>query len=272
MPSALVAGGSTGQNTQQHQRDDFFTPGGLFRPEELNRPASGQSVLDQDSVVGDFGRTYHAYNEGKYLLPNNGAEQDRLDFQHAAFTILLGDRLTLAPIPKNPQHVLDVATGTGIRAIEFADKSPLSHITGTDLSAIQPNNAPPNCHFLKDDAEEEWVFPHKFDYVHLRFVFSCFSDPKNVMRNAFGSMKPGGWIEFQDPFTNELISVTGLMTCVGTAYQRWGQAVVRGVAAAVGRDIAVAPYYAAWLREVGFVDVVERRMIWPANPWSEDPD
>jgi ubiquinone/menaquinone biosynthesis C-methylase UbiE len=46
------------------------------------------------------------------------AEQDRLDFQHTALTILIGDKLGLAPVD-SPEHVLDIATGTGIWAIEY---------------------------------------------------------------------------------------------------------------------------------------------------------
>jgi hypothetical protein len=69
--------------------------------------------------------------------------------------------------------------------------------------------------FLKDDAEAEWVFPlphpegteackgtcnHRimFDYVHLRYMFSCFNNPKTVMKSALENLNPGGWIEFQE--------------------------------------------------------------------------
>jgi hypothetical protein len=41
-----------------------------------------------------------------------------LDLQHHSFKIMLDGKLNLAPISK-PQRVLDLATGTGIWAIEF---------------------------------------------------------------------------------------------------------------------------------------------------------
>lgn len=70
---------------------------------------------------------------------------------------------------------------------------------GTDLSAIQPRSSIPNCEFIRDDAEAEWLFNGiQFDYVHLRFVYTCFNDQRLVMQNAFKNMKPGGWIEYQD--------------------------------------------------------------------------
>lgn len=45
------------------------------------------------------------------------------DLQHHTFRIILDGKLHLAPI-KHPQRVLDLATGTGIWAIEFG-KSPV---------------------------------------------------------------------------------------------------------------------------------------------------
>lgn len=54
----------------------FYTPEFLSAytydiPEELIRVPTGQSVLDADHVVEDFGRTYHGYKAGKYLIPND---------------------------------------------------------------------------------------------------------------------------------------------------------------------------------------------------------
>lgn len=182
--------------------------------------------------------------------------------------VLLGGRLYFAPIT-NPKHVLDVGTGTGIWAVEFAEQHPESEVLGIDLSAIQPPNAPANCTFIRDDAEEEWVFTQKFDYVHLRLVFSCFSNPRQMMSEAFKSMEPGAWIEYQDPSIAQIGSMDDNID--GTSFQRWGQALIAGSAIALGRDVEVAPRYRQWLREAGFVDVEERRVLWPAGPWSDNP-
>lgn len=70
---------------------------------------------------------------------------------------------------------------------------------GTDLSAIQPHPDVPNCTFIKDDSEDPWEFRGiRFDYVHLRFVVTCFNDHNGVLSQAFDHLKPGGWIEYQD--------------------------------------------------------------------------
>lgn len=44
---------------------------GYSIPPELIRVPTGGSVIDEQSVVGDFGRTYQAYKEGRYFLPND---------------------------------------------------------------------------------------------------------------------------------------------------------------------------------------------------------
>jgi ubiquinone/menaquinone biosynthesis C-methylase UbiE len=46
--------------------------------------------------------------------------------------------LYLAPV-ENPKQVLDVATGTGIWAVEFGMEHPGAEVLGIDLSPIQPD-------------------------------------------------------------------------------------------------------------------------------------
>jgi 2-polyprenyl-3-methyl-5-hydroxy-6-metoxy-1,4-benzoquinol methylase len=82
------------------------------------------------------GRRYHSYHEGEYVLPNDEQEQDRLDLSHHIYRMLLNGELHRAPI-KNPGRVLDIGTGTGIWAIDFADEHPESDVIGNDLSPIQ---------------------------------------------------------------------------------------------------------------------------------------
>ena len=114
-------------------------------------PASDETYdTDNDSAITasvtssirayrqENGRTYHAYKEGSYMFPNDELENDRLDFQHAIFLRTLGGKLHLAPIPGDVQNVLDIGTGTGIWAIDFADEYPSARVVGTDLSPIQP--------------------------------------------------------------------------------------------------------------------------------------
>jgi ubiquinone/menaquinone biosynthesis C-methylase UbiE len=98
---------------------------------------------------------------------------------------LLDDKLHLAPLSDDITHVLDVGTGTGIWAIEFAAHHPSCEITGTDLSSIQPSWGPPNVRFVIDDAEEQWVFNQKFDYVHVRVMIVSIRDWARFIRQGF---------------------------------------------------------------------------------------
>jgi methylase of polypeptide subunit release factors len=56
--------------------------------------------------------------------------------------MMLDNRLGLAP-PNEPgvnvKRVLDVGTGTGIWAIDYADEHPDTQVVGVDLSPIQPD-------------------------------------------------------------------------------------------------------------------------------------
>jgi methylase of polypeptide subunit release factors len=56
----------------------------------------------------------------------------------------LNNKLSLAPLQKEPHHVLDLGTGTGVWAIEFALEHPTAVVIGIDLTRIQPELYVPN--------------------------------------------------------------------------------------------------------------------------------
>jgi len=247
-----------------------------------------RSERDDDSAIGDTsvyttstsvrssvyqfiqenGRTYHSYRDGKYHLPNDEREQDRLDLQHHLFLLTLSGELYNAPIKDLPgglHNVLDIATGTGIWAIDFATEFPSAHVIGTDLSPIQPEFIPSNCHFEVDDAEDPWLFPHKFDYIHGRALATCFRSHIPVIQSAFTFLRPGGYLELQDcivPF--RCIDDT----IVGTTLERWVELIMAGTAK-LGKDWTRVKQYKQYLEEAGFEDVVERRYEWPVGTWAK---
>ncbi|KAJ4244027.1 hypothetical protein NW762_014640 [Fusarium torreyae] len=100
---------------------------------ETNEGSSTSSI--NSSILRyrqENGRTYHAYKDGQYVMPNDEREQDRLDLQHHLFLITFDNKLYLSPAGRNGhqvQNVLDVGTGTGLWAMDFADENPSASIT-----------------------------------------------------------------------------------------------------------------------------------------------
>ncbi|KAI1849703.1 hypothetical protein JX266_004652 [Neoarthrinium moseri] len=230
------------------------------------REPTGHTIADIVSTVEEDGRTYHGYMAGEYSLPNDGEEQDRQDFQHTLYSILLDGKLATAPV-NSPRHVLDIGTGTGIWALEYAEANPDSHVIGTDLSLIQPPPRTSNCEFILENSEtEDWIFPYLFDYVHLRSMGPCFNDLQTVIQKAFNHMAPGGWIEFLDGLWQPQ-SADGTME--NTALDKWFKFVVIG-AAKSGRDMIKAKFFKQHLEAAGFINVVEHIIPSPFSPWPKD--
>ncbi|KAF5533346.1 TAM domain-containing protein, partial [Fusarium napiforme] len=94
------------------------------------------SILEYRTIQG---RTFHSdRHPTEYFTPNDEQQSASIDINHHALTQLLSGKLFLAPIKDNVQKVLDVGTGTGIWAIDFADEYPEAEVIGSDLSPIQP--------------------------------------------------------------------------------------------------------------------------------------
>lgn len=237
--------------------------------------AINQSSIDEVSAFlsrmtsatefGGDGRTYHEFKKGKYPMPNDKREQERLDFQHKALQITFAGHLHFSPLGPNTQNVLDLGTGTGIWAIEFANEYPTIQVLGTDLSAIQPIDVPQNCRFQVADAEDEWIFPPQFDLIHGRALLSCFEDPKVVLRHAFKALAPGGYLEMHDgTFPLKYIGNPP----VTSAVYKWSEIVVAG-GEKFGRPWTNAQHYKRWMEEIGFEDVAEKQFYLLTSPWAK---
>lgn len=123
-------------------------------------------------------RRYHAYKDGEYWGPNDEQQNNQLDIAHHLYLFTMGDRLFYAPIGDNPQNVLDVGTGTGIWAMDFADQYPSAQVTGFDLSPIQPQWVAPNLRFeINDACDPDWGYSrNSFDFIHVRAMYGSVAD------------------------------------------------------------------------------------------------
>ncbi|KAL1987799.1 hypothetical protein VTN96DRAFT_2202 [Rasamsonia emersonii] len=213
------------------------------------------------------GRRYHAYRDGRYLLPNDEEEAERLDLCHEMTLTIMGRKLFLAPIGKSPQRVLDLATGTGIWAIQFADEYPSAEVIGNDLSPIQPTMVPPNLRFLVDDIEAEWVDDGTpYDFIHARYLCYSIKDFKKLLKQCYKHTKPGGWVEFQD-WDALARSEDGSMK--GTALEKYYEACIPAFEKA-GYPTRPGPHLEEWFREAGFVDIHVQKYRVPGGPWPKD--
>ncbi len=114
--------------------------------------------------------------------------------------ISLNDKLYISPITPAPGfRVLDVGTGTGIWAIEFARANSSTQVIGTDLSAIQSQTSVPgNCQFQVANAEEDWTFIQPFDFIHSRMLYLGMHDWPSYSRRCYSNLKPEDWVEVQE--------------------------------------------------------------------------
>ncbi|KUJ15418.1 S-adenosyl-L-methionine-dependent methyltransferase [Mollisia scopiformis] len=206
-----------------------------------------------------------------YFLPNTESEADRLNMQHHIFALSFSDRLSLAPLSESDldgKHVLDIGTGTGIWAVDFAKQYPNCHVTGFDISPCNPTSPPPNTTFLTHNAESTpWPFTQKFHYIHGRAMMSCFDSAALVIQEAYQNLEPGGWLELQDvvaPWTD----VDGSLS--NSALLHFHTLTI-SAAAQIGRDVCQVITYPSLLAAAGFSSVTEMHYQWPIGPWAMDP-
>ncbi|KAA8643635.1 class I SAM-dependent methyltransferase [Aspergillus tanneri] len=259
-------------------------------PEAFDNDDASDSAEDEDDTFSDYaedfasdtttinsmitsyrfenGRRYHAYKDGAYWGPNDDKQNEQLDIAHHMFTMLLDNKLLLAPIDKNIQRALDVGTGTGIWAIDFADEYPSAQVIGTDLSPIQPSFVPPNLRFEIDDASEPWVYPENhFDLIHVRSLYGAISDWPEFYRSALKHLRPGGWfdqLEMSIQFTSDDGTVTD-----DHVLAVWSKTFI-DAGEKFGKTFRIADLAKGYMQDVGFQNVTERRFKLPIGAWGKD--
>lgn len=189
--------------------------------------------------------------------------------QHSKFLLLMNDELHLAPIVEAPHKILDLGTGTGIWAIDMANRYPSAVVTGVDTAPVQATMVPPNCQFEVDDFEHEWLWPeNSFDFIHGRELIMAVRDWPRLVRQAYSRLRPGAYLQLCGSCP-DFKSDDGTLP-PGTAYAEMGQ-VYFDMSERIGASGKELLKWKQYLEDAGFVDVVEIVLKIPTNPWPKDP-
>lgn len=248
------------------QDDVSETDSGYGDEAALSTASLQSSIFDYEE---EHGRSYHAFRRGKYVMPNDEREQERMDLHYHSLRLALGNRHWITPI-SDFRSILDIGTGTGIWAMDVADDRPSAQVIGIDLSPIQPTAVPPNLEFQIMDADEPWEgFQERFDFVHTRLMngFSIKSWPF-FYEQAFASLQPGGWVENQE-FEVVFGCDDGTLPA-DSACERWANLWNEGI----GKFGLTGRCYPQVMKQqmeaVGFVNVTVKFFRMPIGAWPKD--
>ncbi|WXC66058.1 hypothetical protein SNK03_011841 [Fusarium graminearum] len=166
------------------------------------------------------------------------------------------------------KKVLDIGTGTGIWAIDFADEYPEAEVIGTDLSPIQPSWVPPNVKFELEDATNTWSWPdNDFDFIHIRYLIGAIADWGALFKEAFRCCKSGSYfesVEVNPLFKSDDESINNI-----APIQTWNK-ICRESEKAFGRSLCEVENDTQLLGEVGFVDLQVTNFKVPVGGWAKD--
>ncbi|KPM46153.1 hypothetical protein AK830_g250 [Neonectria ditissima] len=212
------------------------------------------SILDYRTL---HGRTYHK-DIGSAQGTNDERQNESMDINHHVLTLVLDGALYLAPISKDIKKAVDIGTGTGVWAIDFADAFPGTQVIGTDISPIQPGWVPPNLEFQIDDCTQEWTFEeNSLDYIHIRWLVGSIVDWPQLFKEAYRCLKPGGYLESHEALSR-MDCDDGTIT-EKSAMHQWGKFFVEG-GKKIGRSFTIVEdgVQKQSMEGAGFVSIEER--------------
>ncbi|KAF1815266.1 S-adenosyl-L-methionine-dependent methyltransferase [Eremomyces bilateralis CBS 781.70] len=217
------------------------------------------------------GRRYHSYKAGTYLSPNDEQEADRLDMHHHMMLLQLNGELHLAPLDEHfSGRVLDLGAGTGIWAMDMADKYSAAVVTGIDLSPVQAQFVPPNCYFEVDDMEEPWTYRHPFELIHASWLAGSIRDWDQLVKQCYDNLTPGGWVEFKDWDYRPRLP-DGSLDLPDNTVKKWHKVVMSTAEEKAGRSTTPAVGLKDRVTKTGFVNVQETVLKTPIGIWPKDP-
>ncbi|KAJ4289937.1 hypothetical protein N0V88_006734 [Collariella sp. IMI 366227] len=253
---------------QQASDDDADSAHGDDRASSTASLAA--SILEYRTI---HGRTYHSDRSAtaQHWAPNDDKQSECMDIIHHLLTLCLDGKLYRAPLdPKKIHNALDIGTGTGIWAMDFADMFPNAKVVGTDLSPTQASWVPPNLYFEIDDMTQSWGFPDEsFDYVHMRYLFGSVGDWNELFRQAYRVCRPGAYVE---SFEMDALAFAEDGSIVeNSPLDQWGK-LFKEAGKMTGRSFMVITedVQRKGLEAAGFTDLVQWDFNCPLTPWPAD--
>ncbi|KAF1988618.1 LaeA-like protein [Aulographum hederae CBS 113979] len=219
-------------------------------------------------------RLYHGFRRGVYMYPCDEQEKDRMDIYHKLFDVARREVLHQAPISTNsyePPRILDLGCGTGIWAIDMADKYQTAEVVGLDLVNIQPEKIPPNLRFrVPRDYESIWSLGEdSWDLIHVRMACGSVSSWPELYQKIYSHLKPGlGWIE-QVEIDLQPRCDDGTLPANSSLEQWYGY--LQDATQRSSRPIAYQHNTRQMLQAAGFIDIQETIIRAPFNAWPGDP-
>ncbi|KAK3505193.1 S-adenosyl-L-methionine-dependent methyltransferase [Neurospora crassa] len=236
---------------------------------ESSTASLSSSILNYRNING---RTYHSHAamDEEYWAPNDPKHLEALDIFYHAIDMMLEGKLHQAPLSQNIENAVDIGTGSGLWAIDFADQYTNCTVTGTDISPVQPSWVPPNLLFEIDDATKEWTFRDDyFDYIHMQLLNGAFDSLTHIYSQAFRCCKPGGWFEHVDVSVmvesdDGSVKENSPLGQYGKLFEAAGNRVNRMSRTADFTTMEDA------MKEAGFGNITVKKFKMPVSPWPSD--
>ncbi|KAL0473967.1 S-adenosyl-L-methionine-dependent methyltransferase [Neurospora intermedia] len=269
-PTGVLSGEHWLQQGLPRPGKDEDTDSALGSDIDSSTASISSSILNYRTING---RTYHSdsVTDGEYWGPNDPKHIEALDIIYHACDLMLGGKLHQAPlVESNLRNVVDIGTGSGIWAIDFADKYNNCNVIGTDISPVQPSWVPPNLQFEINDATKEWAFrENHFDFIHMQFLNGAFGDLTQIYKEAYRCCKPGGWLEHSDLST--MIKSDDGSVLPESAWGQWGK-LFDAAGKKIGKIMAMADngLMERAMRDAGFINVKVKNFKMPTSPWPKD--
>ncbi|KKY18442.1 putative tam domain methyltransferase [Phaeomoniella chlamydospora] len=196
-------------------------------------------------------------------------ELNREDMKDHMTRLMLDGRLTFAELEKEPLNALDLGTGTGKWAMEFAEENAGCRVLAVDLSPVQPNFTPPNLEFQVDDIEADWTYKEdSFDYIHIRYMAVAVRDWQQLLERCYSTLRPGGTIEIIDMdlnYTSDDGTVLPENRLLVFMNQLTSASTIRGV------NMKIVPEMPSKLQEIGYGNIRFQCPKLPIGWWPKDP-